>query len=280
MIVSRFLPEGFDAQKGIALIAGSGLYPRMVADRLKSANTPVKLIAFEDETDEELIASFDRSDCVILNVGQLGKLLKAIQNWSVGYAFMAGQIKPKRLFRGLTPDLKALSILMKLKERNAETIFGALANEIEAIGVKQLDARAYLDSELAQKGVMSGGACKLKTEYVEHGIRIAKEVARLDIGQGVVVAQGSVLAVEAFEGTDAMLMRAGSFEANEAIFVKTVKPNQDYRFDVPVFGMKTLNTMTEAKLCYAALESESVIILEREKVIREAQKRGIQIFGY
>lgn len=278
-MLSRFLPESFDKSKPVALIAGKFSYPIVMAEHMRSADVPVRLIAFEGETEENLINQFHTSERVIIKVGQLGKLLSALKKLEAGYAVMAGQITPGKLFRGLHPDLKALAILAKLKERNAESIFGALAQEIENIGVYQLDARAFMDSEMADAGSMNG---KLKVEeaHLEHGIRIAKAVAHEDIGQGVVVARGTVLAVEGFEGTDAMIKRAGSFGAKDMVFVKTVKKHQDYRFDVPVFGLKTLDALKSAGIQTAALEAGSVLILDKQAVISEAKKRAIHLYGY
>ena len=127
---------------------------------------------------------------------------------------------------------------------------------------------------------MTGGKLKIPEDLLKHGITIAKESARLDIGQDIVVSQGTVLAVEAFEGTDAMLERAGTFGAKEPVFIKTVKPNQDYRFDVPVFGERTLRKMIAANIRYAALEANRTILLEKPKILKQAKKAGIQIYGY
>lgn len=193
---------------------------------------------------------------------------------------MAGQITPRKLFRGMTPDLKAITILATLKERNAESIFGAIAREVEALGVRQLDARALLDDQLASEGLMSKGRYLPEQESIEYGVRMAKEVARLDIGQGVVINRGTVLAVEAFEGTDPMLRRAGTFDAKTPLFVKTVKPRQDYRFDVPVFGPRTLEVMSEAGLQAAALEADNTILLNKEQVLDQAKRLGITLICY
>ena len=277
---SAFLPADFDARRPIALIAGRDTYPAIMAAAIKRAGVPVRLIAIEDETDPALVASFPESERVQINVGQIGRMLSALKDFGAGYALMAGQVKPKRLFHGLTPDLKAAQILFTLKRRNAETIFGAIAEEIAKIGVRLLDARAFLDDQLADAGVMTGGKFPLEPEYVEHGIHIAREIARLDIGQGCVVRKGTVLAVEAFEGTDEMLRRAGGFKADGALFVKTVKSGQDYRFDVPIFGRRTLETMHEAGLAAAALPAGSVILLEKPAVLAQARAWGISLLGF
>jgi DUF1009 family protein len=278
--VSAFLPAGHDPNRPLVLIAGQGRYPQLVAEAARRAGVPLRLIAAQDETAPELIAAFPEAERRIILVGQIGKMLRALEDFGAGYALMAGQISPRKLFSGLHPDLKATRILFSLKRRNAETIFGAVAKEIEALGVRLLDARAYLDDQLASAGCMTGKSSGIEPEYLEHGIQIARECARLDIGQGCVVRKGTVLAVEAFEGTDEMLRRAGSFKTDEALFVKTVKTRQDFRFDVPVFGLRTLETMREAKLRAAALEAGKVLILDRPAVIARAKDWKIELTGF
>ena len=277
---SAFLPADFDPRKPVALIAGQGLYPLLVAQSIRRAGVPLRLIAFDEETPPELVASFPETDRRTLLVGQLGKMLKALQEFGAGSALMAGQITPRRLFKGLHPDLKATKILLSLKRRNAETIFGAIAQEIEALGVTLLDARAFLDNHLASPGCMTGKKFPIERDYLEHGIHIARESARLDIGQGCVVRKGTVLAVEAFEGTDEMLRRAGTFKTDDALFVKTVKARQDFRFDVPCFGLRTLEAMREAKLAAAALEAGKVILLDKPAVLQQARAWGIDLLGF
>jgi DUF1009 family protein len=279
-VLSAFLPENYVSTRPVALIAGRGSYPVITAAAIRAAGVPVRLIAMDDETSPELIASFPESERISINVGQIGKMLGALKEFGAGYALMAGQVKPKKLFHGLTPDLKAASILFSLKRRNAETIFGAIATEIEQLGVTLLDARAFIDSELATPGNMAGGKLPVDDEYLEHGIHVAREIARLDIGQGCVVRKGTVLAVEAFEGTDDMLRRAGTFKTDETLFVKTVKARQDFRFDVPVFGLRTLQTMKEAGITAAALEAGKVIILEKPAVLKLASSLSIVLHGF
>jgi DUF1009 family protein len=277
---SAFLPADFDVRRPVTLIAGQGLYPKLVAAAIRTAGVPLRLVAFEEETPPELIASFSRAEHRLLKVGQLGHMLDALRDFETGYALMAGQITPRRLFKGLHPDLKATRILLSLKRRNAETIFGAIAREIEALGVGLLDARAFLDDHLASPGAMTGKKFPIEREYLDHGVQIARECARLDIGQGCVVRHGTVLAVEAFEGTDEMLRRAGAFKTDDALFVKTVKARQDWRFDVPCFGQRTLDTMREAHLAAAALEAGKVIILDKPAVLQQARAWGISLFGF
>jgi DUF1009 family protein len=279
-VLSAFLPKTFDPRKPVALIAGQGLYPVLIAHSIRRAGIPLRLIAFEEETRPDLFESFAETDRKKLLVGQLGKMLKSLEQFGAGAAIMAGQITPKRLFKGLHPDFKAARILFSLKRRNAETIFGAIATEVERLGIQMLDARSFLDDHLAAAGVMTGGKFPIGREYLDHGIHIARESARLDIGQGCVVRKGTVLAVEAFEGTDAMLRRAGEFKTDGALFVKTVKTHQDYRFDVPVFGQRTLETMREAALHSAALEVNRVIIIDKPAVLAQAKEWGISLLGF
>ena len=278
--MSRFLPDNFDASKSLALIAGKGTYPILLADRARSSGIAVRLIELGGETSEKLINTFPDHERSAVKVGQVGKLLKELKRFKVGYAVMAGQVTPGKLFRGLHPDLKAIRMLAGLDRKNAETIFGAIGDEIEKSGIHLLDARVFMDEDLADKGMLVKGKEKIEPEHLAHGIEIARENARLDVGQGVVVSRGTVLAVEAFEGTNAMLERAGKFGAKNCLFVKLGKPNQDTRFDVPVFGLQTLEAMRAAGIGNAALESGSVLLLDKAEVLKQAKKLGIGLTGF
>ncbi len=280
MTYSRFLPESFDPTRPIAVIAGKEIYPKLTLESIRRHNLPVRLIAFAGETREDIIESFPKDESVVIKVGQMGRMLAAIRKFEAGYAMMVGQVTPRRLVKGLHPDAKAVLLLSRLKEKNAETIFGAVSNEIEKHGARMLDARSFLDHELAEVGVMTGGKPGVREQDIEHGIKIARGSAQLHVGQGVVVRKGTVIAVEAFEGTDAMLRRAGSFKTDQMIFVKASKVEQDFRFDVPVFGLRTLEVMREAGIGIACLEAEVTLILEKQKVIREARNWGLQLIGY
>lgn len=278
-MISRFISPQFDRSKPVAIIAGQGVYPILVYERLKSLNIPVRVIAFEGETSNTLLEKVPEIHQETVKVGQLGHLLKALKNLGASSALMAGQITPKRLFKGLALDWKATWILSRLKIRNAETIFGAIAQEIEKLEIKMLDARAFLDDQMAEEGVMVG-KLKIADHYISHAIDIAHKIASLDIGQGIVARKGTILAVEGFEGTDAMLTRAGEFQASDSFFIKTVKVNQDYRFDIPVFGLKTIEVMANSGILIAGLEADKTIMLEKEKVLQEAKKHNITLFGY
>ena len=277
--MSRFLPDNFDASLPLTLIAGQGQYPVLLAERARKAKIPLRLIELGGETSPELVSSFPEDERAAVKVGQVGKLLKELKKLDAGYAVMAGQVTPGKLFKGLHPDLKAIRMLAGLDRKNAETIFGAIGDEIEKIGVHLLDARVFMDEDLASEGIMVKGKEKIEPEHLNHGIEIARENARLDVGQGVVVSQGTVLAVEAFEGTNAMLNRAGQFGAKNCLFVKLGKPKQDTRFDVPVFGLQTLQEMKDAGTGNAALEMGSVLLLDKAEILKQAKKLGIGLTG-
>ena len=277
--MSVFLPDDFDTSRPLALIAGQGNYPFLLAKRARNAGIQLFLIELGGETSPELIESFSDDKRTSVKVGQVGKLLKELKKFDAGYAVMAGQVTPGKLFKGLHPDLKAIRMLAGLDRKNAETIFGAIGEEIEKTGVHLLDARVFMDEDLADEGVVVKGKEKIETEHLDHGIEIARENARLDVGQGVVVSRGTVIAVEAFEGTNTMLERAGTFGAKNCLFVKLGKPKQDTRFDVPVFGLQTLQTMKKAGIGNAALESGSVLLLDKPQVEAEAKKLAIGLIS-
>ena len=277
--MSRFLPENFDTTRPLAIIAGQGSYPILLEERARKAGIHICLIELGGETSPDLISSFPENQRSAVKVGQVGKLLKELKKFAAGYAVMAGQVTPGKLFKGLHPDLKAIRMLAGLDRKNAETIFGAIGDEIEQARVHLLDARVFMDDDLAEEGVMVKGKEKVVPEHLNHGIEIARENARLDVGQGVVVSRGTVLAVEAFEGTNAMINRAGTFGAKNCLFVKLGKPQQDTRFDVPVFGLQTLQSMHDAGIKNAALETGSVLLLDKVEVFKQAKKFGIGLTG-
>ncbi len=277
--LSHFLPDNYDASKSITLIAGKGYYPILVAKKIREKGISLKLLAFEGETLSELYDSFPEKDRAMIKVGQLGKFLKVLKEQGSKYAFLAGQITPRRLFNGLHLDLKALVLLAMLPKRNAETIFGLLIEQIEKLGMIILDGRAFLDDELATEGVMVG-KLKGRQEHIDHGIEIAQAAAQHNIGQSVVVSKGTVLAVEAFEGTDEMLRRANSFGADEMIFVKTIKSNQDFRLDVPIFGEQTIRVLEQTRINTVFLEANKTIILDKKRVLEMAKQAKITLVGY
>ena len=190
---------------------------------------------------------------------------------------MAGQIAPKNLF-DLRPDVRALVVLAGLKQRNAESIFTAIADELGKVGVHLLPATTFLEDDLATKGLIAGvKLSRAEEEDVDLGWNVAKEIARLDIGQTIIVKNGTVLAVEALEGTNDAIKRGGSLAREGAVMIKVAKTKQDMRFDVPVIGVETIQVVTEAKLRVIAVEAGKTLLLERNKVLDLAQRAKISI---
>jgi hypothetical protein len=260
------------------LIAGGGEYPRLVIEGARRAGVGhIAMAAFEGETLPESAALADEVEW--MRVGQMGRLLEAAKKSGARRALMAGQIAPGHLF-DLRPDFKALILLAKLRERNAETLFGAVAGELEKIGVPLISAVTFLDEHLATEGLLAGP--KLKARHLadlEFGFRIAKEESRLDIGQTVVVKNGTVLAVEAFEGTNEAIRRGGKLGRGAATLVKVSKPAQDRRFDVPVVGTRTLEVAAEAGIRTIGVEAGATLLLDRHKVCALAESLGISLNG-
>lgn len=267
-----------DTPESLFLIAGSGYYPALVARAARRAGVrEIAIAAFEGETSPETAALGDT--VTWMRVGQLGKLLDAAKASKAPGAIMAGQIAPKNLF-DLRPDVKALLLLATIKERNAETLFGAIAEALAKIGVPLLPATTFLENELAPAGHIGGP--KLKDREIEDaafGLRIAKETSRLDIGQTVVVKNGTVLAVEAFEGTNETIERAGRVGRGGGLVVKVSKPGQDLRFDVPVVGEQTVEIAAQAGLRGIVAEAGAVLLLDRERVVAAAERHKISLFG-
>jgi len=264
--------------ESLFLIAGSGEYPRLVVESARAAGVRrISLAAFEGETSPDLEALAD--EVFRMKVGQLGRLLDAAKKSGARDALMAGQIAPGNLFN-LRPDLRALVLLARLKERNAETLFGAVASELASAGVPLLPATTFLEQHIAGKGHLAGP--RLKPRHIadlEFGFRIAKESSRLDIGQTVVVKNGTVLAVEAFEGTNEAIRRGGALGRTASTMVKVSKPGQDMRFDVPVVGTKTLETASGAKIHAIGVEAGATLLLDLPKVAKTADTLGITIYG-
>jgi UDP-2,3-diacylglucosamine hydrolase len=262
----------------LGIIAGNGVYPRLLAHAARKAGVK-KIIAaaFTGETEPALQQHVDLVEW--MRVGQLNRLLKFFSQNKVHHAIMAGQIAPKNLF-DLRPDWKALLLLGKLKQRNAESIFAAIADELAKVDVDLLPATTFLEDCLAFAGMIAGSRLsRHEQEDVDLGWKIAKEITRLDIGQTVIVKNGTVLAVEAFEGTNEAIRRGGALAREGAIMIKVAKPNQDMRFDVPVIGIETIRAAAEAKLRVIAVETGKTLLLERDAVVDLADRSKISIIA-
>jgi DUF1009 family protein len=262
----------------LGIIAGNGRYPFTLAECARAAGVQrIVVAAFENETDPKLADLVDEIEW--MRVGQLGRLIKFLESRKIGHAIMAGQIAPSNLF-DLRPDVKALLLLAKLRKRNAESIFGAIADELAKGGVELLPAITFVEEHLAKPGVFAGPKlARREEEDVQFGFQIAKEISRLDIGQTVVVKGGTVLAVEGFDGTNATIKRGGELGKKESVVVKVSKPNQDFRFDVPVIGTATLDVAAAANIRVIGVEAGRTLILERDKVAQQAARDKISLVG-
>lgn len=251
--------------ENIGVIAGNGIYPEtFITAARKAGMKRITLAAFENETKPEVVKVADAVGW--FRVGQLGRMLNFFVKEGVTQAVMVGQIAPKNLF-DLMPDFRTLMVLARLKERNAESLFGAVAGEMEKEGITLLPATTFLEDLVPGAGEVCGPKLKKRRwEDAEFGFRIAKESSRLDIGQTVVVKKGTVLAVEAFEGTNEAVKRGGVLGKGGATMVKVSKPNQDMRFDVPVVGPDTIRTASEAGVDVIAVEAGKTLILGRGEV--------------
>jgi len=260
----------------LGIIAGNGVYPRLLADGARRAGVKkIVAAAFSNETDPVL----ERHVNVIewMRVGQLGRFLKFFRSQGIQHAIMAGQIAPKNLF-DLRPDLKALMLLGKLKQRNAESIFAGVADELAKIDVDLLPATTFLEDSLAQLGVIAGPKLSSREEHdVELGWNAAKEIARLDIGQTIIIKNGTIVAVEALEGTNEAIKRGGTLAREGAVMVKVSKPNQDMRFDVPVIGVETVRIAAESRVRVIAVEAGKTLLLERDAVIALANGSNMSV---
>ncbi len=262
----------------LGIIAGNGVYPQLLADSARKAGVK-KIIAaaFTSETDPALEQHVDVLEW--MRVGQLNRLLKFFRAQDIHHAIMAGQIAPKNLF-DLRPDWKALMLLGKLKQRNAESIFGAIADELASVNVHFLPATTFLEDSLAPSGLIAGPKLSRPEQAdVDLGWKIAKEIARLDIGQTVLVRDGTVVAVEALEGTNDAIRRGGELAGSGGVMVKVAKPRQDMRFDVPVIGVETIRIAAEARLRVIAVEAEKTLLLERDAIVDLANRSKVSLIA-
>lgn len=267
-------------QRTIGIIAGNGAYPMIFIEAARRSSPGIRLVmsAFHNETREEATKTVDAVEW--MRVGQLGKLIKFFKNQGATEAIMVGQIAPKNLF-DLRPDLRTLMMLAKVPERNAESLFGAIGDELAKDGITLLPATTFLEDLLPTPGHVFGPPFKERQiKDAEFGFRIAKETSRLDIGQTIVVRHGTVLAVEAFEGTNACIRRGGELgRGKNVMLVKVSKPNQDFRFDVPVVGPQTIETCAESGVGAIAIEAGRTLLLERDRVKALCEEKGIGLYA-
>jgi len=260
------------------LIAGNGIYPETFVTAARKAGVQKLVVAgFENETKPELMNQVDAH--AWFRVGQLSKMITFFQKEGVKHAVMVGQIAPKNLF-DLRPDLRTLMMMAKLKRRNAETLFGGIADELKKDGIELLPATTFLEEAMPKAGYVAGPKVKARRfEDAAYGFEIAKASSKLDIGQTVVVKNGTVLAVEAFEGTNEAIKRGGSLGRGGATMVKVSKPSQDMRFDVPVVGPDTIRTAAAAGVDVIAVEAGMTLLLGVDEVYRLCDELKVTLLG-
>lgn len=263
----------------LGLIAGRGDLPRLFCRAARAAGSQyLGVVAVRPDAAPTIAELADQVDWVY--PGQLNRLIRAFQRQSIRYVFCAGQIKPTRLFTGLRPDLRALRLLRRLRERNAETIFGAVADELAKSGLQVLPVTVFMADSLAREGVLGQvRPRRSQAADIEFGLRIARETSRLDIGQTVVVKRGTVLAVEAFEGTDRAIRRGAELGRGGVTVVKVAKPGHDMRFDIPCVGLGTVASLRAAKAKVLAVQAQRTLLLDEQAVIHACDEAGIALVG-
>ncbi len=277
----------------LGLIAGNGRFPFLILDAARAHGHPVVVAAIREETDVAINARA-ASDAGItvhwLSLGELSRLIGTFQRAGVRQAVMAGQVKHKQIFSSIRPDWRLAKLLLSLRTKNTDMLLGAVAKVLGDEGITLLPSTAFLEPMLAAAGVLTTRApSQLEQADIDYGLGVARGIASFDIGQTVVVASGACVAVEAMEGTDATILRAGTLlgtlvgEAStlerELTVVKVAKPKQDLRFDVPVVGVPTIEAMIAAGAGCLAVEAGRTLLFDRLALTARADAAGIAIVG-
>lgn len=258
------------------LIAGNGDFPFLVIEEARRQNATLAIVAIREETDRRIEAV--AANVAWVGIGQLGKMISFFKKQRVEKAMMAGQVKHVQIFSGALPDLRMLRMLYNLPRRNTDSLIGGVADELAKDGIELIDSTYFMQNYLTTEGVLT----KRKPDEtergnIEYGLRVAGEIARLDLGQTVVVRAKACVAVEAMEGTDACVKRAGELAKGKLTVVKVSKPNQDMRFDVPVVGVPTIEAMISAGATCLCLTAGKTLIFDKAAMIRLADKHKISI---
>ncbi|MBZ0156817.1 MAG: UDP-2,3-diacylglucosamine diphosphatase LpxI [Alphaproteobacteria bacterium] len=264
----------------IGIIAGIGALPLIIAGDAKVRGYRVVTAAIENLASPGLEEVSDEIRWI--NAGKLGELIKFFAKNKIEEIILAGKVPKSLLYKSkITPDLRAVKVLLSLKDRSDDSILYAITRELESEGIRILDTTAFSPHLLTPEGVLTEDSpSRDEWKDVEFGWGIAREIGRLDIGQTVVVKDRAVMAVEAIEGTDEAIRRGGKWAGDGAVVVKVSKPQQDMRLDVPVIGLDTLKAMIDVRARVLAVEAQRSIILEREKLAAEASGAGITVVGY
>ncbi len=260
----------------IGIIAGSGPLPILAAREAKASGRTVVVVAIREETDPRVEAVADRLHWV--GVGQLGGLIRAFRQEGVTEAIMVGQVRMSHLFARVWPDVRGALLYMRLKDRQGDSIMEAVAEELQREGVSLLDCTQYLTGVLVEQGVLTRrNPTPEEWEDIRFGQEVARTIAQLKIGQTVVVKRGTVLAVEAIEGTDAAVRRGAELGREGVVVVKVCRPDHDFRFDVPVVGLRTISVLHEVRATVLAMEAKRTLLLDREQALALADEVGIAV---
>jgi DUF1009 family protein len=258
------------------LIAGNGKFPFLVAEGARRAGVSLAVAAIKEETDPAIEQVSERVTWV--GIGQLGRMIRFFKREGVEKAIMAGQVKHVQIFSGALPDLRMLKMLVSLPRRNTDALIGGVAAELAREGIELIDSTYFLQDHLPAEGVLTRRAPDERERGdIEYGLEVAREIARLDLGQTIVVRARACVAVEAMEGTDATVRRAGTLAKGRLTVVKVAKPNQDMRFDVPVVGVPTVETMAEAGATCLCITAGKTLIFDREEMLALANRRRIAV---
>jgi DUF1009 family protein len=276
-------------QEPLGLIAGNGSFPLLVLDAARAQGTPVVVAAIKEETFPE-IERHGAAAVHWLSLGELSKLIATFKREGVRRAIMAGQVKHKQIFSSIKPDWRLAKLLLSLRTRNTDALIGAVAKVLADEGITLMDSTALLGPLLARAGVLTRRApSEAELRDIEYGRQVARHLARYDIGQTVVIAEAACVAVEAMEGTDAAIGRAGEIMRHRSLgeapstlsraltVVKVAKPNQDMRFDVPVVGLRTIEQMRHAGATCLALDAGRCLLLDGERLIAAANEAGMAV---
>jgi DUF1009 family protein len=266
----------------IGLIAGNGRFPFLVLDAACRLGHDVTVVAIKDEAwpDLEPAAAARQAPFHWVSLGHLGKCIAILKGDGITQAVMAGQVKHVKIFSGIVPDMTLLSVLMRLKAKNTDALIAAVADVMHDKGIELLDSTAFLQPLLARAGMLTRRApSPEEEEWFTLGYRMADTIAGLDIGQTIVVKDKAVVAVEAMEGTDEVIARAGRLAGPGTIVIKVAKPRQDMRFDVPVVGLPTIAAMKDAGASALSLDAGKALILDGDAFIQAADAAGIAVIG-
>lgn len=266
----------------LGLIAGNGRFPFLILEAARQLGRPVSVVAIQEEAFPELAAEVEKSGGRLewIPLGQLGKAITFLKSEGVTEAVMAGQVKHVKIFGDVMPDFTLLSVLMKLKSKNTDALIAAVAEVMQEKGITLLDSTTLIAPMLAPAGVMTARAPnEAEQADIAFGYGMADAIAGLDIGQTIAVKDKAVVAVEAMEGTDATIRRAGTLAGQGFSVVKVAKPNQDMRFDVPVVGVATIEVMRAAGATALSLDAGKALIFERDAFAAAADAAGIAVVG-